>query len=104
MLAIERTVNAVFSLRTAANRANFAANARTISPRALFFAKFAKNVHLRISLSYHREMRRTDLYIKVELVMDETEQPERLASEICRLIRKLYGVRSAEVSNMVEKE
>jgi len=36
--------------------------------------------------------------------MDETEQPERLASEICRLIRKLYGVRSAEVSNMVEKE
>jgi hypothetical protein len=49
-------------------------------------------------------MRRTDLYIKVELVIDETEQPDRLAAEICRLIRKLYGVRSAEVSNMVEKE
>jgi len=32
------------------------------------------------------------------------EQPEWLASEICRMKRKIYGVRSAEVSNMVEKE
>ena len=49
-------------------------------------------------------MRRTDLYIKVELDIDEQERPEKLASEICRLIRKVYGVRSAEVSNMVEKD
>ena len=49
-------------------------------------------------------MRRIDLYVKVELAIDEKEQPERLASEICRMIRKIYGVRSAEVSNMVEKE
>jgi len=49
-------------------------------------------------------MARTDLYIKVELDVDEKEKPERLASEICRLIRKVYGVRSAEISNMVERE
>ena len=49
-------------------------------------------------------MPRTDLYIKVELDLDEKEKPERLANEICRQIRKVYGVRSAEVSSMVEKE
>ena len=49
-------------------------------------------------------MSRTDLYLKVELDLDEKEKPERVAAEICRLIRKVYGVRSAEVSNMVEKD
>ena len=49
-------------------------------------------------------MARTDLYLKVELDLDQTEKPERVAAEICRLIRKVYGVRSAEVSNLVEKE
>jgi hypothetical protein len=42
--------------------------------------------------------------LKVELVLDEKENPERVAAEICRLIAKVYGVRRAEVSNMVEKE
>jgi hypothetical protein len=49
-------------------------------------------------------MARTDLYVKVELDLDDKEKPERVASEICRLIRKQYGVRSAEVSSMVEKD
>ena len=49
-------------------------------------------------------MRRTDVYIKVELDIDENEKPERLAADICRMIRKIYGVRSAEVQSMVEKE
>jgi hypothetical protein len=49
-------------------------------------------------------MARTDLYLKVELDLDEKEKPERLASEICRMIRKVYGVRSAEVSSIVEKD
>ena len=49
-------------------------------------------------------MPRTDLYIKVELDLDEKEKPERLANEICRQIRKVYGVRSAEVSSMVERD
>jgi hypothetical protein len=49
-------------------------------------------------------MARADLHIKVELDVDETEKPERLAAEICRLIRKVYGVRSAEVSSLVDKD
>ena len=57
-----------------------------------------------IGASYDQSMARTDLYIKVEVDVDEKEKPERIASEICRTIRKIYGVRSAEVSSMVEKE
>ena len=49
-------------------------------------------------------MPRIDVHIKVELVVDEKEKPERLASEICRLIRKVYGVRSAEISSIMEKD
>lgn len=49
-------------------------------------------------------MPRTDVYLKVELNVDEKEKPERVATEICRQIRKIYGVRSAEVTNMVERE
>jgi hypothetical protein len=46
---------------------------------------------------------RTDLYLKVELDLDKKEL-ERVATEICRVIRKVYGVRSAEVTSTVEKE
>jgi len=49
-------------------------------------------------------MPRSDLYLKVELDIDEKEKPERLAAEICRLIMKVYGVRQAEVSSIVERD
>jgi len=49
-------------------------------------------------------MPRTDVYLKVELDLEEKEKPERIAAEICRMIRKVYGVRQAEVTNMVERE
>jgi hypothetical protein len=49
-------------------------------------------------------MPRTDLYLKVELDLDKDEKPDRVASEICRLIRRVYGVRSAEVSSTVGKD
>jgi hypothetical protein len=71
--------------------------------RARRFSQILQRI-LRTSLSYHRKMPRTDLYLKVEIDLDEREQPERLASEICRQIRKVYGVRSAEVSNIIERE
>jgi len=41
-------------------------------------------------------MRRTDVYLKVELVLDEKESAERVAAEICRQVRKLHGVRQAK--------
>jgi len=46
-------------------------------------------------------MARSDLYLKVELDHPDEEQAQRLASEICRQILKIYGVRKAEVSNLV---
>jgi hypothetical protein len=47
---------------------------------------------------------RADLYLKVEVDLDEDESPERLAIEICRVIRRVYGVRAAEVSNTVFRD
>jgi len=47
---------------------------------------------------------RTDLYLKVELDLDPKESPERLASEISRAIRRVYGVRKVEVSSIIERE
>jgi hypothetical protein len=55
-------------------------------------------------LSYHREMARIDLYLKVVLDTNDLDPPERLAQEICRIVRRIYGVRQAEISNMVERE
>lgn len=49
-------------------------------------------------------MPRSDVYLKVELDVDEKEKPERIAAEICRLIRKVYGVRQAEVSTIIERD
>jgi len=49
-------------------------------------------------------MARSDLYLKVELDLDDKEKPERLAAEICRVIRRVYGVRAAEVSSIIEKD
>jgi len=49
-------------------------------------------------------MLRTDVYLKVELDLDEKEKPERVAAEICRVIKRVYGVRNADVTNMVERE
>jgi hypothetical protein len=51
-----------------------------------------------------RKMKRMDLYIKVEIEIDETEKPEKAADEICRVIQKLYVVRSVELSNAVTRE
>jgi hypothetical protein len=55
-------------------------------------------------LSYHRGMQRKDVYLKVELVLDEKELVERVAAEISRQIRKLHGVRQAEVQSIVDHE
>ena len=49
-------------------------------------------------------MPRTDVYIKVELDRDPKESAERIAAEICRMIRKLYSVRQVEVSSIMERE
>ena len=49
-------------------------------------------------------MARADVYLKIELDLDELEKPERIAAEMCRMLKKIYGVRQAEVANIVERE
>jgi len=49
-------------------------------------------------------MRRTDVYLKVELDLDPAESAERVAAEISRLIRKVYSVRHVEVSSIMPRE
>jgi hypothetical protein len=49
-------------------------------------------------------MKRVDLYIKVEVELDEEERPDRVANEILRQIQKIYVVRSVELSSAVNRE
>jgi hypothetical protein len=49
-------------------------------------------------------MKRVDLYIKVEVELDEDETPERVAREICRQVEKIYVVRKAELSSAVARD
>ena len=58
------------------------------------------------STEYYRinGMKRIDLYIKVEVVLDEEEVPEKVAREICRQVEKIYVVRKAELSSAVARE
>jgi len=46
----------------------------------------------------------SNLFFKVEVEHDPEERPEKIGDEICRNIRKLYGVRSAELSNFTITE
>jgi hypothetical protein len=59
-----------------------------------------------IRSSYYRinGMKRVDLYIKVEVELDEEETPDRVAREICRQVEKIYVVRKAELSSAVARE
>ena len=51
-----------------------------------------------------KQMKRVDLYIKVTVDLDEEEKPDRVAGEICRQLEKMYVVRSAELSSVVNRE
>jgi hypothetical protein len=46
---------------------------------------------------------RANLFIKVEVDYDGNEPPEKLAEQICRQIRKIYGVRKAELSHVTDE-
>lgn len=49
-------------------------------------------------------MQRLDIYLKVELELDNSEQPQRVARDLERLLGKYYGVRNAEATNLVVHE
>lgn len=47
-------------------------------------------------------MARFDLFLKVEVESEVQEDPQRFAEELCRILRRTYGVRSAELSSYTE--
>jgi hypothetical protein len=49
-------------------------------------------------------MKRVDLYIKVEVDLEEEESAEKVAREICRQVEKIYVVRKAELSSAVARD
>ena len=49
-------------------------------------------------------MSRTSLFFKVEVEHDSDENPQRIGDEISRHLKKLYGVRDVEVSNITTEE
>jgi hypothetical protein len=49
-------------------------------------------------------MKRFDIYLKVELELDNSEQPQRVARELERLLKKFHGARSTEATNIVVHE
>lgn len=55
------------------------------------------------NLSYHRGVKRLDLHFKVEVDLPEGEDLEKLSEEIVRLLRKVYGVRRAELTSAHER-
>ena len=52
---------------------------------------------------YNRLMVRTHLFFKVEVEHDEKENPEKIAEEVGRQLRKLYVVRSVELSSVLTR-
>ena len=50
---------------------------------------------------YNLLMVRTHLFFKVEIEHDEDDNPEKIGEEIGRHLRKLYVVRSVELSSVV---
>jgi hypothetical protein len=47
-------------------------------------------------------MRSIDLYLKVEADLEDSEEPRRFARELCRTIERMYAIRRAELSNLVD--
>lgn len=47
---------------------------------------------------------RTNLFIKVVVEHDEDEPPEKLGAELCRLLRRNFIVREAELASFAKAE
>lgn len=51
-----------------------------------------------------KDVQRVDVFIKVEVELDEDEKPERVANEICRQVEKIYVVRRVELSSIIKRD
>lgn len=49
-------------------------------------------------------MIRTQLYLKVEFEHDDPREGQKVANEIARQVKKIYGVRHVEIQNSMSEE
>jgi predicted TIM-barrel fold metal-dependent hydrolase len=47
---------------------------------------------------------RTQLFLKVEYDHEDARDGQKLAQEIARAVKRVYGVRTVEISNMMSEE
>lgn len=47
---------------------------------------------------------RTDVYLKIVVEHAPPDTPQKIAADICRQVEKVYGVRRAELSNIVSQQ
>ena len=103
VLAIEWTMDGLFPLVTATDGADVASHGGTIAARLPNFTESAECRFDTFIVSSGIDAT-SGFCTKVELELDEKDTAERIAGEICRQLKKNYGVRHAEVSNVVEKD
>jgi hypothetical protein len=111
IIAFEWTVDSHFAFCAAADGTDIAARPRAVAARASCMADLAGAIAFRhaaimagaAGLVIMIVMVRTDIYIKVVIDHEDDERMDRLASEICRQVEKVYGVRKAELSNYVSR-
>jgi hypothetical protein len=105
VLALERAIHRLFALRSAADAADIAVDARTSAPG---LADPAYNAIHAPSIESewvdHREWMRTNLFIKVVVEHEPKESPEKLGAELCRQLERNYIVRDAELSSFAPVE
>lgn len=107
VLAIQRAVDGDLAFGAAADRTDVASNAGAEPARRTCFTESAFGTfHERLDLTRNpyriiRCVKRIDVHIKAVIDLEDGESEQRLAAEICRAIEKVYGVRRAEVSNIV---
>jgi hypothetical protein len=106
ILALQRTGDGHFPLSPAANGTDIGLKRGTGTARAALAASFAQNWFRHAITKYYqiKDMKRVDLYIKVEVELEEDDTPEKVAREICRQVEKIYVVRKAELSSAVARD
>ena len=98
-LAIKGAIDGLLTLRAAARRANLLIQRRAEAPGRAGFTESAGGT-FQTCYRTIRTVKSIDVYIKVEVDLNETEHPKKFAEELCRILKKVYGVRKAEINNI----
>ena len=102
-LAIKGTIDGLLALRAAAGGANLLIQRRAEAPGRAGFAEGAGGT-FQTCYRTIRTVKRIDVYIKVQVDLTETEHPKKFAEELCRILKKVYGVRKAEINNIQDTD